>query len=383
MKKKRIAVLGSTGSIGRATLAVIEHLPQRLKLVAIAARTAAEAVCQQALRYRPKQVILTDPGAAATVRRKLPPEISVFAGIDAINRIACSPDVDLVVMAMTGTAGLTAVLLALRNGKTVALATKEIIVAYGDIVIKTARRFGAQILPIDSELAALHQCLNGKTPTALKQLILTASGGPFWHQGPPADADIKTVLRHPTWKMGKKITVDSATLMNKGFEVIETVRLFGVHPNQVKTVIHPQSIVHSLVEFQDGSIIAQLSRPDMCLPIQYCLTYPDRLPSLVKPLELDKASPLEFISPDQRRFPCLTLAYRALKSGPAATCVLNAANEIAVSAFLQGKIAFGFIPVIIKKTLNTHMKQKTPKTISLSGLRRIETWATGYARSLI
>lgn len=382
MKPKRVAVFGSTGSIGSAALEVIAHLPERLKLVAIAAHQNIDQICVQAQRYRPQYVVLTDPFAGETVKLKLGKKFKVLTGLGALSDLAAE-EVDTIVMAMSGTAGINAVINALKAGKTVALATKEILVSFGAVVISIVRKFNGHILPIDSELAALHQCLNGREVESVRRVILTASGGPFWQKGPPSDARVATVLRHPVWKMGPKITVDSATMMNKGLEVIETVQLFGVRPEQVSTVIHPESIVHSLVEFEDGSILAQLAHPDMRLPIQYCLTFPERIPSLVKPLRLEEIQQLRFFPTDPRRFPCLKLAYRALKYGPTAPCVLNAANTVAVNAFLDNEIAFGSISTIITKTLKKHMDLKRNNQVTLVTLRRVEKWATAYARALI
>ncbi len=383
MTPKRVAVFGSTGSIGNATLEAIAHLPGKLKLVAIAAHQAVRQICHQAQNYHPRYVVLTDPTAAESARAILGKEFEIQTGLDALTQLALSDEVDTIVMAMSGTAGIDAIITALKAGKTIALATKEILVSYGNLVTSLARKYRAQILPVDSELAALHQCLNGRNPDTVQRVILTASGGPFWQKGPPRNAPRETVLRHPVWKMGKKITVDSATLMNKGLEVIETVRLFGVKPEQVTTVIHPESIVHSLVEFKDGSILAQLSHPDMRLPIQYCLTYPERFPSLVKPLRLEQIRRLQFFPTDFHRFPCLKLAYDALAYGPIATCVLNAANETAVKAFLANKIAFGSIPSIIMKTLKKYMRLKKNTRMTLAALRQAENWAVAYARALI
>jgi 1-deoxy-D-xylulose-5-phosphate reductoisomerase len=306
---------------------------------------------------------------------------------------AAARSIDTVVMAMSGTGGLLAVLAALEAGKKVALATKEILVGYGEQVMQTARRHGGTVLPIDSELSAVHQCLTRKIQnpkskiqnpdpdtSEVRRVILTASGGPFWRSGLPARAGLADVLRHPTWSMGRKITVDSATLMNKGLEVIETCRLFGLRPDQVEPVIHPQSIVHSLVEFVDGSVLAQLSEPDMRLPLQYCLTWPDRVPSLVKALSLHEVGRLDFhfINPDD--FPCLKLAYRALKAGPAATCALNAANQVAVEAFLDGRILFGAIPAVISAVLDALTAEKQPARATVSYLLRVESWAADQAQ---
>uniref|UniRef100_A0A7V3UZK1 1-deoxy-D-xylulose 5-phosphate reductoisomerase n=1 Tax=candidate division WOR-3 bacterium TaxID=2052148 RepID=A0A7V3UZK1_UNCW3 len=378
----RVAVFGSTGSVGRLTLKVIAHLKSLLKLDLIVARKSVGAICAQALRYQPGQVGLIDPLAATAAKRKLKGKYLVLGGNQALTEYARTGDYDILVMAMAGTAGLEVVLTALRRGKKVALATKELLVAYGEFIMKICRRHHGTILPLDSELAAIHQCLNDRPVADVERVILTASGGPFWQHGPPVDARLDQVLRHPTWKMGRKITVDSATLMNKGLEVIETCRLFNLRPDQVTAVLHPESIVHSLVEFRDGSILAQLSEPDMRLPIQYCLTYPQRVKSSVSPLKFDRERQLRFLPIDRRRFVCLELAFQALKAGSAATCVLNAADEIAVQLFLEGKIAFGAIPDIIKKALNRFTPQK-PSPYRLAELRRLELQVSHYVRNLI
>lgn len=379
MKKISAAIFGSTGSIGRAAVDVISHLSERFRVVAIAAHQGVEEICNQALRLKPKLVILTDPNAADVCQRRLGRGFKVLAGMEALLVTAECDEVKVLIMGMSGTAGVAALLKALRAGKRVALATKEILVSYGEVVMKALRRYHGMILPIDSELCALHQCLDGRDSATVRNLILTASGGPFWRKGLPADARISEVLTHPTWKMGRKITVDSASLMNKGLEVIETVRLFGVKPEQVKIVIHPESIIHSMVEFKDGSILAQMASPDMRLPIQYCLTYPERLHSLVPPLSFEKIEHLRFYPVDLKRFPCLRLAYQALAAGPGACCVLNAANEIAVASFLNQRIAFGKIPVIIAKTLNEYLRRKRVRVLTLAGLRKIEAWAKRQA----
>jgi 1-deoxy-D-xylulose-5-phosphate reductoisomerase len=382
MSKIRVAVFGATGSVGRSTLEVIEHLGTRLKLVAIVCQRSVAAAGTLAERYRAKVVGLSDPEAAAEAKKQFGRRYQVLAGYDDVNEYARAGDYDLLVMAMSGTGGLDAVLAALRRGKTVALASKELLVVYGETVMGVCRRHRATILPLDSELAAIHQCLNGRGVANVRRVILTASGGPFWRTGPPANAQPAQVLRHPTWKMGKKITVDSATLMNKGLEVIETVRLFGLKPEQVDAVIHPESVVHSLVEFCDGSILAQLSVPDMRLPIQYALTYPERSGSLVAPLRFDRYQQLRFLPVDGRQFPCLGLAYQALRAGSAGTCTLNAANEVAVNAFLAGKIAFGMIPDIIKSALERFTPKKDRK-YRLAGLRKLEAQVTDFTRNLI
>ncbi|MEO0071161.1 MAG: 1-deoxy-D-xylulose-5-phosphate reductoisomerase [candidate division WOR-3 bacterium] len=386
MGQTRVAIFGSTGSIGRSALEVITHLSHRLKLVAIAAHRSVEQICAQAHRYQPSQVVLTDPVAAQTARKMLGTKFQLLTGTQGLKEVVETSNIDILIMAMTGTVGLIPVMKALTLGKRVALATKEILVAYGDIVMKTARRYEGELLPVDSELTALYQCLDGKEIKTVRRMILTASGGPFWQRGQPDDVKVSAVLNHPTWKMGKKITVDSATMMNKGLEIISAVRLFGVPFQKVATIIHPESIVHSLIEFQDSSIFAQLSTPDMRLPIHYCLTYPERLPSLVKPLRLEAISSLRFYPIPRRQFPCLALAERALRTGPLATCVLNAANEVAVQAFLQNEIAFKSIPSIIRATLNAfnaqHPKLNT-QCPSLNALRKVEIWALDFARSQV
>ncbi|MGB9742518.1 MAG: 1-deoxy-D-xylulose-5-phosphate reductoisomerase [bacterium] len=382
MSKIRVAVFGSTGSVGRSALEVIAHLSARLKLVAIACQRSVAVVCAQAERYRVPVVGVSDPEAGAAVQKQLGRKYQVLAGYQGLEEYSRVGDYDLLVMAMAGTGGLDVVLNALRRGKRVALASKELLVAYGEAIMGICRRYRAAILPVDSELAAIHQCLDNRGVANVRRVILTASGGPFWRQGPPPDASRAQVLRHPTWRMGRKITVDSATLMNKGLEVIETVRLFGLKPEQVETVIHPESIVHSMVEFRDGSILAQLSVPDMRLPIQYALTYPERLDSLVSPLSFERCRELRFVPVERHRFPCLDLAYQALQAGSAGTTALNAANEVAVNAFLAGKIAFGMIPDIIKSALEIFAPKK-PKKYQLSELRQLEARVTDFARAVI
>ncbi len=385
MRPKRVAVFGSTGSIGRASLDVIAHLPDRFKVYALAARSSVRRLCAQAQRFKPERVILTDWNACEQARRILGPGTKVEWGLDPLIQVAGSSRVDILVMAMSGTTGILPVIAALEKGKRVALATKEILVSFGNHVTRLASKTNAEILPIDSELSALHQCLHGRSRKEIRRIILTASGGPFWRKGPPKKATIQQVLRHPTWNMGRKITVDSATLMNKGLEVIETARLLGLAPAQIEAVIHPQSIIHSLVEFQDGSLLAQLSLPDMRLPIQYCLTYPERLASMVKPLRLEQVRTLEFHPVSRKRFPCIGLAYLALENGPAATCVLNAANQVAAEAFLSGQIAFGDIPGIISRTLRKHLCRRTKlvRNPGIKTLMRAERWAIDYTTGLV
>lgn len=392
MKRQRIALFGSTGSIGRSALDVVRHLPDRFEVSVLAANRSVRRICEQAREFKPARVILTDLAACEEAREALGPAFDVGWGPAALIDAAEARSTDTVVMAMSGTGGLLAVLAALEAGKKVALATKEILVGYGEQVMRTARRYGGTVLPIDSELSAVHQCLSRKVQgrkskvqspepdtSRVRRVILTASGGPFWRTGLPARAGLADVLRHPTWSMGRKITVDSATLMNKGLEVIETCRLFGLRPDQVEPVIHPQSIVHSLVEFVDGSVLAQLSLPDMRLPLQYCLTWPDRVPSLTRTLDLSGTGRLDFFPIKHKDFPCLKLAYRALKAGPGATCALNAANQVAVETFLDGRILFGGIPTVVTAVLDALATMKQPARATVPGLLRVESWATGRA----
>jgi 1-deoxy-D-xylulose-5-phosphate reductoisomerase len=380
VRRRSVAVFGCTGSVGTSALDVIAHLPERFRVSALAAGRSVRRIAAQARRFRPRHVILTDPAACARARQSLGPGFDVGWGPGALLDAATA---DILVMAMSGTAGLLSVIHALERHKRVALATKEVLVAYGEPVMRLARRSRGELLPVDSELSAVHQCLAGRNPGDVRRVILTASGGPFRRSGPPDAATVGQVLRHPTWNMGRKITVDSATMMNKGLEVIETVRLLGIEPGRVETVIHPQSIVHSLVEFRDGAVLAQLSEPDMRLPLQYCLTYPERLPSLARPLSLTDVKRLEFQPLDRKRFPCLDLAYRALAADPAAPCALNAANQVAVEAFLSGKIAFGAIPGIIRATLTAHTARPQARRPGIKRLMRVEAWATEHAAGLV
>lgn len=385
MKRLRVAVFGSTGSVGRATLEVISHLGNRFQVSTLAARSSVRAIALQARRFKPERVILTELPACKKTREMLGSGYEVDWGLDPLIEVATSTRTDILVMAMSGTMGILPVSAALEMGKRVCLATKEILVSFGDEVMRLARKHGGELLPIDSELAGLHQCLADVPTSQIRKVIITASGGPFWRSGPPPKATVNQTLAHPTWRMGRKITVDSATLMNKGLEVIETTRLFGLEPCQVQAVIHPQSVVHAAVEFQDGSMLAQLANPDMRLPIQYCLTYPQRLDSLVRPLRLESVGRLEFHPINQSEFPCFRLARRALEQGPTATCVLNAANQVAVEAFLAGGIAFGEIPHIISRTLKALQtgSNKPGRRRSIRSLLRSELHASAHAESLV
>jgi 1-deoxy-D-xylulose-5-phosphate reductoisomerase len=354
---KRIAILGSTGSIGLSTLNVVESHPERFEIVALAAGKNLDAAFKQALRWKPLILSIASEEDAQILRSRLKSagdeRIEVVHGSAGIVGVATHPEVDFVVSAIVGVAGLEATYEAVRAGKTIGLANKECMVAAGELISAEARRQGKPLLPIDSEHNAVHQCLRAGRIDEVKSIWLTASGGPFLNT-PKSHFPSITVdeaLNHPTWKMGRRITVDSATLMNKGFEVIEACRLFNLPPNRVKVIVHPQSTIHSMVEFVDGSILAQFSVTDMRLPILYALNYPERLPSDMD-FPLMNLRHLDFSPPDMEKFPCLRLAYVAAEAGGAKTIALNAADEIAVSAFLDGHIGFHQIPLVIEEVLS-------------------------------
>ena len=378
---RRLAILGSTGSIGQNALAVVDAHPTRLSVVALAAGDNSELLSEQIRRYRPRVAALAKSEAVDRLRAACGAGSSatLAGGAEGLMAVATCPDADIVICASSGTTALEAVLAAIDAGKTIAIANKEILVMAGALVTEAARRRGIAILPIDSEHNAVHQCLHGRQRRELRRLILTASGGPFrrFTRDELDRVSPQQALKHPTWKMGRKITIDSATMMNKGLEVIEAHWLFDVTADQIDVVIHPQSIVHSLVELADGSVIAQLGVTDMRLPIQYACSYPDRWDALLPSLDLARAGQLEFFTPDSERFPCLGLAYRALRTGGTLPVVLNAANEIAVEAFLDGKLGFTSIPVVIDLAMNGHAAESVS---TLETVRRVDNWARTYAR---
>jgi 1-deoxy-D-xylulose-5-phosphate reductoisomerase len=354
---KRIAILGSTGSIGRSTLSVVESFPDRFQVVTLAAGRNLELAFEQAQRWHPRVVSVSAESHAQNLKSRLKAagitEIEVTHGSAGNVKVATHPEVDFVVSAIVGVAGLEATYEAVRAGKTVGLANKECLVAAGELITAEARRQGKPLLPIDSEHNAVHQCLRGGRMEEVRRIWLTASGGPFLHtpKSKFADITVQQALNHPTWKMGDRITIDSATLMNKGFEVIEACRLFNMPPEQVSVIVHPQSTIHSLVEFVDGSILAQLSVTDMRLPILYALTYPERITSDLN-FSLRDLRHLDFCPPDMEKFPCLRLAYEAASAGGGKTVALNAADEVAVSAFLEGSIRFQEIPTVIEEVVS-------------------------------
>jgi len=376
---KRISILGSTGSIGQSALAVVDAHADRLQVVGLAAGENAELLAAQIARYQPRIAAMASGAALDRLKHNGASSVT-FAGTgrEGLVAVASHPDADLVLCASSGTDGLEAVLAAIEHGKTVALANKEVLVMAGGIVTEAARRRGAAILPVDSEHNAIHQCLHGRPAAELKRLILTASGGPFRGRSPADLAGVTPddALKHPTWRMGRKITIDSATLMNKGLEVIEAHWLFGVRADQIDVVIHPQSVVHSMIELTDGSIIAQLGITDMRLPIQYAFSYPDRWPAPLPSLDLARAGTLEFDTPDTQAFPCLRLAYRALEAERSLPVVLNAANEVAVARFLDGRIGFTSIPLVIERTMDAH---RPAQVTTLAEVRAVNDRAREYA----
>lgn len=364
--KRRIAILGSTGSIGVSTLKIVEAYPERFSVTSLAAGNNVDVTFEQCRKWKPKLVSMATEERASELQRKFEASgirISVCSGASGTVQVATHPDANFVVSAIVGVAGLEATYEAVRAGKWIGLANKECLVAAGELITSEARRQGKPLLPIDSEHNAVHQCMRGGTLGEVSAVWLTASGGPFLNT-PLSEFNRITVeqaLNHPTWKMGKRITIDSATLMNKGFEVIEACRLFTLPPERVKVIVHPQSTIHSLVEFRDGSILAQLSLTDMRLPILYALTYPERLESELK-FDLTSLKKLDFCAPNMGKFPCLRLAYEAVEAGGAKTIALNAADEVAVAAFLGGAIGFEGIPKTIKTVLD-ETSARNPESI--------------------
>ena len=350
---KEIAILGSTGSIGTQTLDVVRQHPDRFRVRMISANNSAAKLVEQALACRVPQVIICNPEQYKRVRAALPADVDVRCGIDAACELVQAPEVDVVVAAMVGFSGLRPTLAAIRAGKQIALANKETLVAAGSLVMAEARRCQAPIYPVDSEHSAIFQCLLGAEGNPVRVIHLTASGGPFrtWSREEIAQARKEQALKHPNWAMGAKITIDSATLMNKGLEVIEACWLFGVGPERIHVVVHPESVIHSMVEFDDGAVIAQLGCPDMRLPIQLAIAYPERLFLEGKRLDFSQMGSLNFFEPDREKFPCLQLAFDAIGRGGNIPCAMNAANEAAVAAYLQDRIRFYDIPETVSRVM--------------------------------
>ena len=407
MNRKRVVVLGATGSIGESALKVARDIPERMEIIGLAAKSNAQKLAAAANEVRPESVCLVDETQLDILRKALAYEPRIFSGEAGLLEIACLTNADMVLVAIVGTGGLRPALSAIEAGKDLAVASKEILVMAGEIVMREARENSVHVLPVDSEHNAIFQCLEGKRLTLnaqrstsnaesstlrlgrstldvsdLRRIILTASGGPF-RETPRADFDSITpeqALKHPTWNMGPKITIDSATLFNKGLEMIEAHWLFGVEMERVEVVIHPQSIVHSMVEFTDGSTLAQLSYSNMCFPIQYAMTWPDRVPNSLPPLDFSTLSKLEFSTPRYDDFPALNLARRAGKSGGTLPAVMNAANEIAVAAFLDRQVRFPEIWRIVERVMNRH----TPVAhADLDAILAADQWAREQAKENI
>lgn len=381
---KKIAILGSTGSIGRSTLNIVESYPDRFQVETLAAGSNVDAVFEQALRFQPKLIsVATEEGAAALSVKlaEAGSSAEVVYGAPGTVQVATFPSVDFVVSAIVGVAGLEATYAAVKAGKAVGLANKESLVVAGEIITAEARRQNVPLLPIDSEHNAVHQCMRGGKLDEVDRVWLTASGGPFLHTPAHefAGITVEQALNHPTWKMGRRITIDSATLMNKGFEVIEACRLFNLPPSQVDVVVHPQSTIHSMVEFRDGSILAQLSVTDMRLPILYALTYPERVESDLK-FSVSNLRKLDFYPPDMGKFPCLRLSYEAAEVGGTHTIALNAADEVAVAAFLDGEIGFNGIAQVVKETLG---ETRVAHPESIEQVLNIDAQARQIARSRV
>jgi 1-deoxy-D-xylulose-5-phosphate reductoisomerase len=416
MKRKRVVILGATGSIGESALKVARDIPERMEIVGLAANRNAQKLAEAANKVRPESVCLVDETKIDILRKALDYEPRIFAGEEGLREIACLTNGEMVLVAIVGTGGLRPTLAAIEAGKDLAVASKEILVMAGEIVMREARENGVHVLPVDSEHNAIFQCLEGKVgqkqkhPTSniqhpmskaggsglgvrcsmfdvsdVRRIILTASGGPFreTHAKEFDDLTPEQALKHPTWNMGPKITVDSATLFNKGLEMIEAHWLFGVEMKRVEVVIHPQSIVHSMVEFADGSTLAQLSYSDMCFPIQYAVTWPHRVPNTLPPLDFSKLSKLEFFTPRYGDFPALNLARRAGEAGGTLPAVMNAANEVAVAAFLDRQASFPSIWQIVEEVMNRHGSVAHP---DLDAILQADQWAraeaTGCVRSL-
>ena len=359
---KKVLILGSTGSIGINTLNVIRSFPGEFEITALTINTKIDLLEPQIHEFNPKAVVVKDEKLGRELEKRVGGKCKVLVGEQGLVEAAKSLDYDIFVGAMVGFCGLAPTLEAIKRGKIIALANKETLVVAGELVTNLCKKHNAKLLPIDSEHSAIFQCLEGEEKSKVEKIILTASGGPFLNKSKEALADVtvKEALNHPNWKMGDKITIDSASMMNKGLEIIEARWLFGIEKDRIDVLIHPQSIVHSMVQFVDGSIKAQLGLPDMKLPIQYALTYPERMKNNFKRISLPKIGNLTFLEPDFEKFECLKLAYNALDAGGTATCILNAANEIAVEKFLKGLIKFSNIPKLIYKALEKIENHKAP-----------------------
>jgi 1-deoxy-D-xylulose-5-phosphate reductoisomerase len=381
-KRKRVVILGATGSIGESTLKVARDIPERMEIVGLAANSNAEKLAAAANETRAQSVCLVDETKIDALQRALAYKPRIFAGQKGLLEIACLTNAEMVLVAIVGTGGLRPALAAIEAGKDLAVASKEILVMAGEIVMREARDNEVNVLPVDSEHNAIFQCLEGKNSLDIRRIILTASGGPF-REIPRKDFNSITpdqALKHPTWNMGPKITIDSATLFNKGLEMIEAHWLFGVEMKRVEVVIHPQSIVHSMVEFADGSTLAQLSYSNMCFPIQYAVTWPDRVPNTLPPLDFSKLSRLEFFAPRYDDFPALNLARRAGETGGTLPAVMNAANEVAVAGFLDRQVRFPDIWQSVEEVMNRHTPVAHP---DLDAILQADQWARKEAQGCV
>lgn len=378
---KRISVIGSTGSIGTQTLDVLKQHPEQFSVEGLAAGRNIELFLEQVRLFKPRKASVADKDAADSLRPFLPAGVELFYGEEGLNEVAAGTDADTVVTAIVGSAGLPSTLAAIDAGKHIALANKETLVTAGQLVTELARKKGVSLLPVDSEHAAIFQCLNGERLSDVERIVLTASGGSFRHLNREQlqQVTVEDALKHPNWSMGAKITIDSATMVNKGLEVMEAHWLFGMDFEQIGVLLHPESIVHSFVEYRDGSVIAQLGNPDMRVPIQYALTYPERWPSETKRLSLSEAGQLHFREMDLERYPCLRMAYECGKLGGTAPSVYNAANEVAVARFLNGEIPFLRIESLIEETLSRHTNHSAD---DLDTIFAADRWAREIASTI-
>lgn len=378
---KHIAILGSTGSIGTGTLDIVKQFSSDFKAVGLTTNSNVRLLSRQIREFKPRFVCVNDKAGSLALKSRFDSRIKIFSGESGLLEMLETERIDKVMLSITGAAALLPLLKAIENGKDIALANKEALVMAGPIVMDNARKKGVKIIPVDSEQSAIWQCLEGRDKSKIKTIYLTASGGPFRRLSKKQfrNISVKDALSHPRWKMGEKITVDSATLVNKGLEILEAMYLFGVTADKIKVLIHPESIIHSMVEFVDGSIIAQLSVTDMRVPIQYALSYPERLQNKLRGIDFCKLRQLNFEKPDFRKFPCLALAYRAAYAGGTMPCVLNAANEVSVEAFLKRNLSFVFIPKIIEKVLENHRNKPAP---DLGDILEADKWSRQEAAKL-
>lgn len=380
---KRLSILGSTGSIGVNTLQIVSQFPERFEVVSLSAGLNTQLLKRQILQFRPKIVSVLNKELSEALQRELPNvPVEIVHGVEGLIRVATHPEVDQVVSAIVGAVGLIPTLSAIKTGKPIALANKESLVMAGKIMMEEAKRNHVQILPVDSEHSAIFQALLGHQKEDVQRLILTASGGPF-RNSPLSrlhEVTVKEALNHPRWAMGKKITIDSASLMNKGFEVIEAHWLFNIPVEKIVVLIHPQSVVHSMVEYVDGSIVAQMGIPDMKIPISYALSFPERLNLNLPPLDLSRGEALTFSPPDLQRFPCLRLAYQSIEIGETMPAILNAANEVAVSAFLEGSLKFTDIPLLLQGVMGEH---EVKPVHTIEDILKADHWAREKTRALL